>query len=269
MKSYANLKTSKRGIFAVILYTAILAVAVVLFKLNYLTSTLLFFIPPSVYVTIRRPSMFQPLLMFSVLLGLPFVLGIDSMGLLNHAWWETSILTHRIFGLVPYETALWAILYTYFITSLYEYFLLGEDRKIHFLPRFWRFEAVVLALLCIFVFVVNTDRGLLAIPHFYAVFISVFYGIPTIVGLVRYPRDFARLWLVCLPFSAVLLMGELASLATSQWGFSGHEYLGMVSIAGQHFPVEEMLWILFGVPAFLYVYRYFTAPSAATSNLLE
>lgn len=255
---------NKNKIFFVVLYTAILACIVVLFRLNYLTSTLLFFIPPSVYVTIKRPSMFKPLVLFSVLLGLPFVLGIDSMGLLNHTWWETSIFAHRIFGLMPYETALWAILYTYFVTSLYEYFLSEENGKIHFLPKFWKFETVVLALLAIFIFVVQIDTGLFAIPHFYAVFISLFYGIPTVVGLIRHPRYFTKLWMMCLPFSAILLIGELASLATAQWGFSGSGYIGMIFIAGQHFPVEEMLWILFGVPAFIYVYRYFTAPSAVT-----
>ncbi len=57
----------------------------------------------------------------------------------------------------------------------------------------------------------------------------------------------------------MLFVGELAALTTSQWGFQGSGYLGLIHIGSLTFPYEEMIWILFGAPAFIYVYRSLTS----------
>ncbi|MCR4311062.1 MAG: hypothetical protein NUV54_00615, partial [Candidatus Taylorbacteria bacterium] len=229
----------------------------VFFNFSYLVSTLLFFVPPAVYATAKRPDLAKPIGIFALAVGIPIVLTIDTLALYNHAWWETSTFSHRIFDLVPFETVLWAVLYAYIVPISYEYFF--GRRKSFALPRiFWKFAAGLFVALVIFLFAFSFNREWFSIPYFYAVFVGLFYVLPLSIGLMSAPRKFIRLWMQCLLFSVLLLVGELGALGAHQWGFSGNEYLGVIHIGNLTFPFEEVIWILIGIPAFLYVYFVLT-----------
>ena len=235
------------------IYFLLVALAGVFFHFSYLASTLLFFVPPSVYITIRRPKLCKQLFAYALLIGTPFVLVIDTIGVYNNAWWETSVFSYRIFGLVPLDTVLWGILYAYAVPAIYEYFF-GGRHEIALTRKFWKFETYLLVFLIAFIVAFSFDREWFVIPYFYALFAGIFYILVSLIGLVRTPIMFLNLWKECLYFSVLLFIGELGALAAHQWGFSGSQYLGMIHIGNLAFPFEEMIWILIGVPAFLYVY---------------
>lgn len=240
-----------------IIYFILVALLGVAFDFSYLVSTLLFFVIPSLYVTVKRPELFKTLSVYAVAIGIPFALIIDAIGLYNHAWWETTVFPIRIFGLVTFDTILWAILYAYTIPALYEYFFI--KRNIISLPKkFWQFEFYLLIILTIFIFAFSVHPDWFAIPYFYTIFVGLFYVLTCIVGLINRPKEFSKLLMQCLFFSTLLFIGEIGALAAHQWGFSGNEYLGMIHIGELTFPFEEMIWILVGVPAFLYVYLRLT-----------
>ena len=104
------------------IYFVLVALAGAVFHSSYLASTVLFFVPPSVYITIRRPELFKQLFAYALLIGVPFVLIVDTIGVYNNAWWETSVFSYRIFGLVPIDTVLWGVLYAYTIPAIGEVF---------------------------------------------------------------------------------------------------------------------------------------------------
>lgn len=251
-------KTKEKILLAV--YFVLVALSGVFFHFSYLVSTLLFFLPPSLYITIRRPSLFKELSIYALSIGVPFVLVIDTIGRYNDAWWETSIFSYRIFGLVPIETVLWGVLYAYAIPAIYEYFF-GGRRQISLSGKFWKFETCLLISLIIFITTFSFTREWFVMPYFYALFAGIFYVLVSFSGFVRNPRMFLNLWKQCLYFSLLLLIGELGALAAHQWGFSGNQYLGMIHIGNLSMPFEEMIWIVIGVPAFLYVYLWLTNPS--------
>ncbi|MES2023118.1 MAG: hypothetical protein V4439_00345 [Patescibacteria group bacterium] len=246
-------------LIGVVIYTAIIAYFTITFKLNYLISTGLYFLVPSIYITFRRPSLFKSTAKFALLTGLPFVLLTDSLALFNNAWWETSVFPRRIFNLIPFETVIWAVVYVYLIVSLYNYFFTEQNLQIKILPRFNKFVIILFTVLFVEIFILYTNSKLLTIPYFYLWFVLIFFCTPTIIGLLKSAKRFCKLWLQCLPFSMMLFIIELSALATHQWGFLGSQYLGMVHIGDLSFPIEELSWILFGVPAFIYVYQYFTS----------
>ncbi len=248
-------KTSEK-IFLII-YFIFVAVISSAFHLTYLVSTILFFIPPSVYATIKRPWLFKPIALYALSIGIPFVVIIDTLALFNNAWWETSVFSQRILNLVPLDTVLWAVLYAYTIPVLYEYFF-GIRESITLPKKFWKFALGLFIALVTFVITFSLNKQWFTIPYFYAIFVSIFYILTSLIGLIRQPKQFTRLLQQCVFFSILLLIGELGALAADQWGFSGSQYLGMIYIGSLAFPFEEMIWILIGVPAFLYVYLQFT-----------
>lgn len=227
------------------------------FHLSYLLSTLLFFIPPSIYVTIKRPKLFKSITLYALSIGIPFSIIIDTIAVYNNAWWETSVFQYRIFDFMPLDTVLWAILYLYTIIALYEYFF-GVHESINVTKKFWKFALGLFVSLVFFVITFSLNRDWFTIPYFYTVFVGIFYVLTSFIGLIRHQKQFIRLLKQCIFFSVLLLIGELGALASAQWGFSGSEYLGMVNIGSLAFPFEEMIWILIGVPAFLYVYLELT-----------
>ncbi len=244
-------KTKER--ILLIFYFLSVALAGVFFHFSYLVSTLLLFVGPSLYITIRRPKLFKQLSIYALLIGTPFVIVIDTIGRYNNAWWETSVFSQRLFGLVPFDTVLWGILYAYTIPAIYEYFFGGRE-KISLTRKFWEFEVCLLVSLVIFMTTFSFNREWFVIPYFYTLFVGIFYILTSFIGLIRTPKMFLRLWKQCLYFSVLLLIGELGALAAHHWGFSGNEYLGMLHFGNLSMPFEEMIWILIGVPAFLYVY---------------
>lgn len=252
--------------FILVAYFMLVAFTSAAFNFSYLFSTLLFFAIPSLYVTLKHPELFRTLATYAIAIGVPFVLIIDAIGVYNHAWWETSIFSQRIFGLVPFDTVLWAILYSYAITALYEYFF-AQRKAVVLSKNFWKFETGLLGALVIFLASFSFHREWFTVQYFYTVFVGVFYVLISLIGLVHKPAKFSRLWTQCLFFSILLLIGELGALAANHWGFSGSQYLGMIHIANLSFPFEEMIWILTGVPAFLYAYLQLTDASETRTEI--
>jgi hypothetical protein len=250
---------TKEKILLVVYFLSV-AFAGAFFHFSYLGSTVLFFLLPSLYITIRRAKLFKQLFVYALLIGVPFVLIIDTIGRYNNAWWETSLFSYRVFGLVPLDTVLWGILYAYAIPAIYEYFF-GERQDITLTRKFWKFDITLLGFLGIFLIAFSFNREWFAIPYFYALFAGIFYFLTSFIGLIRNPRMFLHLWKQCLYFSILLFIEELGALAAHQWGFSGSQYLGIIHIGNLLMPFEEMIWILIGVPAFLYVYLELTNPS--------
>ena len=58
-------------------------------------------------------------------------------------------------------------------------------------------------------------------------------------------------------FFVISLAYELVALQLSQWQFNGTQYIGWIELLGHGFPFEELLWLIFAVPAFICVYEYF------------
>ena len=168
---------------------------------------------------------------------------------------DIYVYIYRVFELVPIETIIWAVLYTYFITSVYEYYLLKSKNKIIFSTRFYLFIATLFFGFAIFLLLLYGGNDL-RIPYFYTFFIGIFYGFPIMVGFVKLKKEFTKFLVTCIPFIVMLFVGEISALMTKHWGFSGGEYMGTITLNSViTFPFEELIWILIGVPAFLYVYQ--------------
>lgn len=244
--------------FFLIVYAIAVAVLGIIFHFSYLISTILFFVPPSIYITIRRPDLFRPIGIYSLAVGIPFVLIIDTIALYNHSWWETSAFPIRIFNLMPFDTVVWSVLYVYTTLVFFEYFFEKGNETPALSRRFWNLEIGLLFVLTAFLFSFSFHPEWFMIPYFYAVFVGIFYIAVSIGALIHIPKAFSTLWIQCLFLSVWLFVAELGALAAHQWGFSGSEYLGMIRIGAFTLPFEEMVWIVTGIPPLVYIYLQLT-----------
>ncbi len=227
------------------------------FKFNYLITTLLFLGLPSVYLTLRKKIIFKKDLIYSVLISFPVVLVVNYITTVSDVWDDTTMFWgFRLLNAIHIETFIWAFLYSYFIIVFYEYFL-HRDKKERTNKRLKNLVFILGAISFIFGVIYFLNKELLIIQHFYIIFVVLFFFIPTGSILIKYPKLIKNVTLESIYFVFFLLTYEIVAISLGLWSFPGNSYIGMVSVLGVTFPFEELLWILFCIPAFLCVYEFF------------
>lgn len=208
----------------------------------FFVSTLLFYLPPSVYLSLRSPKAVKKTLICSILWAIPISLLIDYFAFINQTWFvPTSIMKSRIFGIVPIEDLVWAFFLTYLMIIYYEYFLDKGKKNYRSsnIKYLFLFSFVCLIAYTIFVFL---PAGAARIPYFYIKGGVILIALPFAGFISFFPKMLSKFLKVTVYVFMITLLHELVGLKFNQWTFPSKEFIGYITIWGQTIPLEELLF---------------------------
>lgn len=252
-------KSNRKKIDLVFLLLFPIASALVslLIKANLLTSTLLFFGLPSVFLTFRAKKSIKKAAIFS-LIAIPFVTVLDYMAHLNETWLVPStVFPFRLLGLIPIENYIWVYLIFYVTILFYEYFLdKGRDYPIK--KRALNLFVLLLIALMVFLIILYAYPLALQVSYFYLKAGALVILLPSLTFLTFFPKLISRFFTAGAYFFSLAFIFELTALKLNQWSFTGTNFIGWVEIFGQKFPFEEFLfWFVILTIAILSYYEFF------------
>ncbi len=228
-------------------------------EINYLESILLFFALPSLYLSLRARRKVGRTFLFSVAISIPMALIVELIAFWDKAWVvPQSMFSIRFFGFIPIEDFLWQFFTVFTILIFYEYFIRGQtpggsSRKMFFVFGFIYLVAVVVSILFI------NQSILLHIGYPYLWFGIFFFAIPVILFLLKRSDFFVNFLKVQLFFLYIHTLFELVGVKFGHWLYPSAHYVGWITLVGQRFPLEEMLFVMFiGAFAACTYYEYLT-----------
>lgn len=259
--SIIMVKNRKFFFDAVILacFIIIATVVTVVFKTNFLTSTVLFFVFPSLYLSYRDSGIIKKSAFFSLLFTVPLTTFLDYMAVLDRSWFvPNTVFGSRLFGVVPYEDYIWAFFFVYLIVLFYEYFLDHGEKRDRLQKNIIYMILLFNSLLAVFFLLLKTDQDLLHVEYFYLKGGIVVAVIPLVLVLLFFPELWKKCFTTVIYFSPLFLSFELSGLYANQWEFNEGKFVGLVGISRLRFPVEELFfWIILGSVWILSYYEYF------------
>ncbi len=105
-----NKTARKKGdIIILIMFPIVSVIVSLLIKANFLTSTLLFFGLPAIWLSYRTKEMINKTALFSLIFSIPFTIVIDYIAVLDKAWYVPNSII-RLFGIIPIEDFVWGFL---------------------------------------------------------------------------------------------------------------------------------------------------------------
>lgn len=232
---------------------------IIYFKVNFLTSTILFFVIPSIYLFIRKPKSIKRIFLASFLFGILFGFIFDFLAEINDAWsWSPIkglVFPDKILGIVSIDVMIWFFFWVFLIVVFYEHFI-ERDRSDKISPNFKYafYPGIIVFVLVLMVFFINPE--ILKVDYAY-LFLGLFALIPFIILVFRKPALLGKFVKVSAFFFFLYLVFEITSLKLGQWNFPG-QYIGTVQLFGVIFPFEEFFfWILMSSTIVLAYYELF------------
>lgn len=246
----------KRELLGILGYFLIASLFIVTLQLGYLAGTMIYLVAPSIYITIKKASVFRKTALFSALLSAPLVLVFNYIATVSGAWFEVTSSGIRVLGTFPIETFLWAFSVTYFTIVFYEYFF-DRNKEVRRFPKSIKYLVLTLLLfVTLFGLVLVMNRDLLVIEYFYTYFAFGLFIVPPVFVAFHYPVLLQKMVYQGLYFLLLSLIYEMAALQAGHWYFPG-SYIGFVEIFGYRFPFEEFIWLAFCVPSTIAIYEVF------------
>ncbi len=258
MKKYVQEFLKKLDIILLILFPIVSVVVSLAIHANFLTSILLFFGLPSVWLSFRTPERVQKALVFSVLMSVPLGLFIDYIATMDGAWFvPTTVFPFRLFGVVPIEDLIWGFFLIYSVVIFYEHFL--DKGKHELIDRRMKYLVWPIAvILIIFFALLVIQPELLVIPYAYWWLGTIFFVIPTVTFLSFFPRLLSKYVKTASYFFLLAVLFELTGLQLNQWTFPGQNFIGWVELFGHRFPFEEFFfWFVMSSISVLAYFEFF------------
>jgi len=230
-----------------------------IFKTNFLTSTLLYFGVPAVYLSLRNKHIVNKSITFSLIFGVFASFVVDTYGILNQSWFvQKSIFPFRI-GLVPIEDIIWGTLLTYNIILFYEHLL---DKGKHNLKdtKFKYLIILALIVLIIFTLLYLLQSKILITKYAYLKLGFVTMFLPTISFLAIFPRLLSKFIKAGVYFFLQGLMFELTGITLNHWGFKDgpNRFINWINFGNIKFPLEEFIfWMVLFSTCVLSYYEFF------------
>lgn len=258
MKDHNQKFLKKLDIFLLILFPILSVILSLALKANFLTSILLFFGLPSIWLSIRTSAQVKKTFLFSLILSLPLGIFIDYIATLDKSWFvPTTVFPFRLFGVVPVEDLIWGFFLIYSIVIFYEHFLdKGKHELVDKRMKYLAWPLIILML--VFFTLLFTKPELLIIRYAYFWLGAIFFILPTITFLSFFPRLLSKYVKTASYFFLLAVLFELTGLQLNQWTFPGQNFIGWVELFGHRFPFEEFFfWFVMGAVSVLAYYEFF------------
>jgi hypothetical protein len=225
---------------------------------NFLTSTLLFFGLPSLWLSIRTPQKINKTLLFAFIFSIPLGIVIDYVATIDGSWLVPhTVFPFRLFGVIPIEDLIWAFFLAYSIVIFYEHFLdKGKQELVDRRMKYLIWPLIILLLVFFLILFVNPKS--LSIPYSY-LWVGLLFGfLPSITFLSLFPRLLSKYVKTASYFFLLSMVFEITGLQLKQWTFPGNNFIGWLEIMGYRFPFEEFFfWFILASITILSYYEFF------------
>jgi hypothetical protein len=233
----------KLDIILLILFPIFSAVFSVVINANYLTSILLFFGLPAIWLSYRTPQMITRTLLYAAIFTIPFGIIVDYIVTIDYGWYVPKTLFPLILGVVPVEDIIFVLLLVYAIIMFFEHLIHHGKHKI--LSNSMKYLILLITTIVIlFSLILVTKPKFLELPYSYLWTGIIFIIIPFVIYILKFPRMISKFVIVGSYFFMTALIFELVALNLNQWTFPGNNFIGFISIFGYSFPIEELLFFM-------------------------
>ena len=253
-----NSKKQKLDIVLLVLFPFIAIAVSLIFKTNFLISTLLFFGLPSIYLSYKNQKAIKKTLLFTFIISVPLSILIDYIAVINNSWYvPTSFFPFRFLGVIPIEDFIWGYGLAYTVIIFYEHFFDKTGREI-IDKRMQYFGWLFGILLLLFFAILFLNPALLNIKYAYFWLGLTLVLLPAVTFLTFFPRMLSKYLKTGVYFFLLTLLLELTGLHLDQWRFPGTYFIGWVELFGYRFPFEEFFFfIMITAMAILSYYEFF------------
>jgi lycopene cyclase domain-containing protein len=227
-------------------------------------TTLLFYGLPAAYLILRYREYSFALkdLIFILIVSTPFAIIIDYIAILSGFWFDPqSIFGARFLGVIPGEDFIWMFAATYLVIIFYQTFIDKGKREL-IDKRVGRLAVPAAMLLAIFFIMVaanNTQYFLWSGRYGYLALGTLFFLLPSVLFLWRFPRFLKKSLWVIIYFCYVTLLLELTATHLNQWVFMGEYIIKPFFLFGfGPVPLEELFFVgVVGPIAGIAFYEFF------------
>jgi hypothetical protein len=233
----------------------IAAVIGIYFKLDFLSFTVLFTLPPIIYLSLKLKKYFKKILLESLVIAIPLEIILDSIAHLSKSWYVPSVLGIRIFGDMPLDDIIWTFLYVFLILLSYSY-LFDHYKSKRLKQSFKKMSLTYLLMLFVFIAINNSFPMILSIPYFYSILMAAAL-LFTIVFLIKYPRMYQNISLIALYFFLPSVFFEYVALELGHWYFDNGYHLAYIMIGKFSIPLEEFFFYLLAVTSTVLIHEMF------------
>src|SRR5690242_14110983 len=113
----------KLDIILLVLFPIFSAILSLIINANYLTSILLFFGLPSLWLSYRTPHVIKRTAIYSAIYAIPFGIVIDYIVSIDGGWYVPNSLFPMILKVIPAEDLIFGVLLVYAIIMFFEHFM--------------------------------------------------------------------------------------------------------------------------------------------------
>lgn len=230
---------------------------ILIFKLQLLASTVLFFIIPAVYILSIDPRTI-PRVLTAAFVGLGFGVLFDLFGSINKAWYvpdSALFFPYRLWGVVSVDGVIWFFGWVLFMVAFYKHFI-DHDRATSISANFKYAVATSVSCLSAVLVLLWFNPELLNFKYAYVLIISL--NLPVFLFAIFHNRSLIlKFSQATLYFFFVFLAFEYVGLKNNQWVFTGN-YLHSLPLLDFMLPAEEFFfWILLSGSVALSYYELF------------
>jgi hypothetical protein len=245
-------------IYLALLFPVLASLASHLFRLNYISTILVFCVPFAVWLTAKARGIFLKTAIFSFFVSIPFITIIEYIAVVDKQWFVPfSVFPIRVLGVVPIEDLLGGFLHVYSVIAFYEYFFDAHPREIIRNKMKYLLVPLFISLFLVIV-LIKIVPSILYIPYAYFWLGVCFLLAPVLIFFSTYPKLFVKITKTTLYFFVFLLFFEITGVALGHWTFPGMEFIGLIRFVGLTIPLEEFAFFLVvSTYTILCVYEYF------------
>ncbi len=248
----------KLDIALLIIWVIVPPLLLLLLKGNFFISCIFYLLLPSIYFSIRSPGIIKKALLVSFAI-VPCMVILDYIAFFNKTWAVPTVFPFRFFQFIPLEDFIFTFFAVYtVITSVNYFFKIDNFTQIN-KTRFKTSGLKVLIITFIFLVLYKYEPNIFTIPYYYFWLDLFAFLIPTLI-LIKYHPAYRKILLWAIPYSFILMLPyEITANYLGLWTFPSEQYLGMVNILNQSFPIEELFaWMILFLPAFLAFMEFMT-----------
>ncbi len=226
-------------------------------SLSSLALNVAWFLLPAAYLSLRAKKNFSKIFLATLFIGI-LAFSLDIILLHNNAWTPyRSDFSFRFFG-VPPEEMLWFFFHIFYIIVWYEHFL--DDERLARTSK-WLLRLAIFSIACfaLVLAAVYSFPDMIRIRYAYGIFAALAM-IPVVIYLCTWRTALLK---KLLPLAAFFFFFgfamEIRAVRLGLWAFPDTEnYLGVITLFGATFPVEEIVfWMTLGPIVAIAYYELF------------
>lgn len=235
-------KLRKLDLFLLLFFPVFATVFSFAFTTNYFVSTVLFFVLPAVYYSIRTPKAIKKVTLFTLFMFVPIGVMSDFIFEAGNAWTiPHSVFNFRVFGVIPIENFFWGIGASYLCLMLYEHFIDKSSVKLN-VKKTYFLGLLVLIVFILFLLVIQKSPTSLLFPYPYLWIGCGVLLLPTLAFLAVFPKIWYKFFKICAYMFCLATLNEFTALSLGHWAFTSPTYIGIMPFFGFSIPVEEFLF---------------------------